>query len=224
MNLKITLLFAVLGLFGESLVWADLVTSWDLGEKVEDFSAFRINSSSGVEEAVNWSDESGADVYVVSTCAMWCGPCQQFAIDSQSLVNSMANEGISVEVYDFIFENSGFLEPSAVDAQAWLDNIWTGDPDNVWFGGDILVSASDSVTVDIFEALENAGIGSANAPGIPGIAILDRNGVVRDLQTGYVAASVADSVRAAAVPEPSSFSIVGLGVVSMLLFHRRRRP
>lgn len=198
---------------------ADLTTGWDIGEKVPDFSASAIDPLSQNTITKQWYGESGADVYIVSTCAMWCNPCQLYGIDSESIVQNLAAEGINVLAYDFIFQDANLSEPDELDAQAWIDAIWTSDPGNVWFGGQISTLANESVTTDIFEAAFNAG-GSGNA--IPAIAILDRNFVVRDIIEGYTQTVIESSARsAAAIPEPSACGV--LFVFGGLLGLRRRR-
>jgi len=198
-------------------VKADLVTGWNPGERAPDFDAFYLDQ--GVQTATTWFEESGADVYVVSTCAMWCTPCQFFAEQSLAMTQSMAAEGIIVEFYDFIFQDSSLLEPDASDAQAWIDVAWSSDPQNVWFGGDIPLSASESVTNDIFNAIISSG-GSGQA--IPGIVVMDRNFVVQDLQEGFSRSHIEDSIRLAAVPEPGS-SLLLLVAMTVFFAQRSRR-
>ncbi len=202
---------------------ADFVTHWDIGEQVADFTAQYIDPTTGNAESITWYQESGSDVYVISTCAMWCGPCQQFAFDSDSLVQSLAADGIQAEVYDFLFEDFNFGEPDSVDAQLWIDNAWSSDPENVWFGGEISTMAPDSVTIDIFEAIWNEKGQGSGAVGLPAIAILDRNFVVRHLMEGYLPSRIDSAARnAAMVPEPASAWALFLATVWM--FRRQSRP
>ena len=207
-TMKSVFKFTVLCLFASvcRIAQADLSTAWDIGEKVTDFSASAIDPVTQSSITKQWYNESGADVYIVSTCAMWCNPCQLYGIDSQTIVQNLAAEGINAQAYDFIFQDPIQTEPDELDAHAWIDNIWTSDPGNVWFGGQISTLANDSVTTDIFEAVFNAG-GSGSA--IPAIAILDRNFVVRDLIEGYSQTRIESSARsAAAIPEPSAIGVL----------------
>ena len=201
---------------------ADVPLGWDIGSQTPDFSAFYLAGAPGVETSTNWHAEMGkADVYVVSTCAMWCAPCQQFAQQAAAMKQALAAEGIGVEFYDFIFQNTAMQEPGSADAQAWIDNIWSSDAENVWYGGNISETDPDSVVIDMFTAAQNAG-GSGTA--IPSIAVLDRNFVVREFVEGFsqsqleskigsvYAASKRSSLNYALRPE--SFSSGALQTVS----------
>lgn len=177
---------------------ADVISGWGIGETPDDFNALYVDAGTGSSTPVSWYDESGADVYVISACAMWCTPCQLFGADSGGLAQTLAAEGIQAEVYDYIFEDVQGLEPDLNDAQAWLDNIWTGDPDNVWFGGDIPFSATNSVIEDIMLAAQSSAV--------PTFVILDRSMTVRHHLTGYAPQTLEDLARqtaATAVPEPT---------------------
>ena len=62
-------------LFMSQSLQADLDTDWDLGERTPNFSSFYIDPNNQTQTATQWHNEYGADVFVVSTCAMWCTPC-----------------------------------------------------------------------------------------------------------------------------------------------------
>lgn len=205
---------------------AGLATGWDVGSTAPDFTATNLDSG-GAPQSVSWYDELGADVYVISTCAMWCGPCQQFALGSGQLVQTLAQEGVNVKVYDFIFENVLMSEPGQTDAQAWIDNVWSSVAQNVWYGGDISTQSASNVTFDIFSAVVAARGGDlSSGVGLPSIVVLDSNFVVTDLLEGYVASDVEQAVRSAAVsavPEFGPAPAMAVGVLGWLMRVGRRR-
>ena len=112
------------------------------------------------------------------------------------------------------FKTSRNRNPPWLTHKPGLNTSWTSDPRNVWFGGDISESATDSVTIDIFEAFINSG---DNSNGIPAIVVLDRNFVVKDLIAGYSPTAIQNSIRGGgAVPEPASPGIAALGLGILL--------
>lgn len=195
---------------------ADIATGWDIGEQAPDFDALYLDENSGLEAPTTLHAESGADFYVLSTCATWCNPCQLFAQQSESMQQVLAAQGIDVQIYDLVFQNNFGEEPDADLIQAWIDNVWTSDSENVWFGGMISESLEGNVTHEIFTA-----IGGGGSIGIPAIVIMDRNFVVQDLQEGFDRARIESSIRNAAVPEPSGFALLVTATIGVL-FNRRR--
>lgn len=198
--------------------FADVV-GWEVGQTARDFAAFYLEGGdANAQTATNWYSEAGkADVFVISTCAMWCAPCQLFANESEAIVSEMANEGINVRVYDWIYNDPFANEPSGNFVEAWGEDAWTSDVENVWFGGDILQPSGDGsngVIDEIYETYSNS------APGR--LIVMDRNFVVRSARN-YSGGNNAlfNRIRVAAVPEPLSASI--LAAVAVLWVGRRRR-
>jgi hypothetical protein len=174
---------------------------WDIGQTSPDFTANYLAAVDGSTQMTTWYEElnTDADFYVISLCAMWCNPCQLFASDSGLLESQFAAAGIHVELYDWIFEDPNFQEPDSGDAQLWIDHFWTSNPENVWFGGDIPVSSTSSVVVDILTTY------GSNA--IPNILILDRNLTVQHHFEGYDPERLRNAILSTVVPEPSTMTV-----------------
>lgn len=212
--IPIAVMFFAITFVNIDIVSAAPFDGWGIGEQSPDFQAQYL--SNGNVQTTSWYQElnSDADVYVLSTCAMWCPPCQQFAADSQSIVDAMANQGIDVRLYDFVFQDPLMLEPDQADIQNWIDSIWTASEENVWYGEDIPISSPNSVIVDIFTTY--------NSNAIPNILFLDRNLVVAHQFEGYTRNLVEDAiVSTAQVPEPGG-TVMCFGLIALCI--ARRKP
>ncbi|MEM7456702.1 MAG: hypothetical protein AAF456_20325 [Planctomycetota bacterium] len=192
----------------------DPTTGWDIGQRLPDFAASYVDQQSGVATSMSWYDEGGADAYALSLCGMWCAPCQLFAEDSGATTAQLQSEGINVQMYDLVFQNVASQEPQLQDINGWIDQLWTSDPENVLFAGDIPLSAEDSIAEEIL---------LRSNFGIPAFLIVDRNMVITDYQTGYFGGTgLMEKLRVASVPEPAAATVL-LGVIGMLSSVRKRR-
>ncbi|MEM7455077.1 MAG: hypothetical protein AAF456_12070 [Planctomycetota bacterium] len=150
---------------------------WGVGQITPDFAAnYLAGGDANQTTSTTWYDERGtADVYVISSCAIWCPPCRNFALDSGDIVSHMAAEGFDVNVYDWIYQDNLFQDPDENDVAAWVQGLWTAAPENAWFGGDIFFDSSAAEPGVIGEIYDEY---NSSSPGR--ILVLDRNFVVRD--------------------------------------------
>jgi thiol-disulfide isomerase/thioredoxin len=106
------------------------------------------------------------EVIVIDVSAMWCGPCQEAAWNSNSIdVSSGGVKWITV-----LLENLDGEAPSVEDGQMW------GDHFGIWYN-EILLGSPDNRDPEGFNGFANTGW--------PYFLILDKDLMIRVVQQGW---------------------------------------
>jgi len=98
----------------------DLECAYWVGDRVCDFER---PDSAGTP--VSLYDFSGSPI-VLDLSAMWCGPCQGAASDTNNTVARYSNNNL--RYITVLFENLQGDHPDAVDLQLWVDNFGITEP------------------------------------------------------------------------------------------------
>ena len=140
----------------------DLPCAYWVGDKVCDF--VRTETSTGLP--ISLYDFSGSPI-VLDLSAMWCGPCQAAAADTNNTVARYSDNNL--RYITVLFEDLQGNHPDGEDLQLWVDNFGITEP----------VLASD---YSLLNADSSQGF---PLRAWPTFILIDENLIIRERVEGY---------------------------------------
>ena len=152
----------------ESPIWWD-ECSYNGGDHICDLNL--IKADGGYDNLYSYHGE----VVIVDVSAMWCGPCQQAAAQSNSI--KVMSDGVTW--ITVLIENLEGDVPTQEDGQLWGDyfGIWH---DEIWLG------SNDNRDVEGVNGFANTGW--------PYFLILDKDLMIRVVQQGWNKQEILDKI------------------------------